>query len=99
MPIQFQTRELETPDIVTDEISDSGYLLMVWNDDVNTFDWVIQTLIEVCAHDAIQAEQCAMMIHFNGKYGVSSGPFEKIKSMCEAICDRGISATIEEMPD
>jgi ATP-dependent Clp protease adaptor protein ClpS len=71
--------------------------LIVWNDNVNTFDWVIETLIEVCGHTEEQAEQCAYIIHFQGKYAVKQGDYETLNPMREAIIDRGINATIEEM--
>jgi ATP-dependent Clp protease adaptor protein ClpS len=71
--------------------------LIVWNDDVNTFDWVIETLMEVCGHNSEQAEQCALLVHNLGKYAVKNGPFELLKPQCEAITDRGINATIEMM--
>ncbi|GAB3017444.1 hypothetical protein GCM10027051_22830 [Niabella terrae] len=69
--------------------------LIVWNDEVNTFDWVIETLMEVCGHSFEQAEQCAYIIHFKGKYAVKEGEFDELKPMCEAILERGINATIE----
>jgi ATP-dependent Clp protease adaptor protein ClpS len=80
-------------DILTDQ--ESPYSLIVWNDEVNSFDWVIQTLIEVCNHSTEQAEQCAMIIHTQGKYAVKQGSYEELKPMCDAITDRGIGATIE----
>ncbi|MEY3350728.1 MAG: hypothetical protein RIQ50_839 [Bacteroidota bacterium] len=80
------------------EVLDSSrYALIVWNDDVNTFEWVIKTLIEVCKHEPEQAEQCAILIHFTGKTDVKRGSFEELKTMCEAIIDRGIGATVEEL--
>lgn len=71
--------------------------LIVWNDEVNTFDWVIETLIEVCNHTPEQAEQCAMLIHFKGKYAVKNGDYDTLKPMCNSITERGINATIEEL--
>ncbi len=81
----------------TDTITDveSPYSLVVWNDEVNSFDWVIQTLIEICKHSTEQAEQCAMIIHTQGKYAVKQGSYEELKPMCDAITERGIGATIE----
>jgi len=73
------------------------YNLIVWNDDVNTFEWVIETLIEVCKHTTEQAEQCAYIIHFQGKYAVKQGDYDTLKPMREAITERGINATIEEI--
>lgn len=71
------------------------YNLIMWNDDVNTFDWVIETLIEVCGHTEEQAEQCSLIIHFKGKCAVKNGDYETLKPMCDAITERGIGATIE----
>lgn len=85
---------LET-DLLT--LEGNNYVLVVWNDEVNTFDWVIETLVEVCGHSAEQAEQCAMIIHTKGKYAVKEGELEVLKPQCTAITDRGINATIEEM--
>ena len=82
---------------VTDTITalDEPCNLIVWNDDVNTFEWVIETLVEVCGHTEEQAEQCAYIIHFQGKCSVKKGDYEKLKSMCDKITDRGIGATVE----
>ena len=71
--------------------------LLVWNDDVNTFDWVIDTLIQICGHSKEQAEQCAMLIHYKGKYAVRKDAYEKLKPECDAINDRNINATIEQL--
>jgi ATP-dependent Clp protease adaptor protein ClpS len=80
-------------DVLT-EVEESCNLI-VWNDEVNTFEWVIETLMEVCGHDYEQAEQCSYIIHFRGKYAVKKGSFDDLKPQCEAIIDRGINATIE----
>lgn len=69
--------------------------LIVYNDDVNTFDHVIESLVKVCRHDTVQAEQCTYIIHFNGKCQVKRGSYEKLEPMCTALLDRGISAVIE----
>ena len=73
----------------------SPFHLIVWNDDVNTFEWVIETLMAVCNHTFEQAEQCAIYIHFKGKYAVKHGTYDELEPMCTAITDRGISATVE----
>lgn len=87
----------ESPDtgLLTD--TESPYHLIVWNDDVTTFDWVIETLMQVCGHTYEQAEQCSLLIHHKGKYAVKEGSFDFLKPMCEAITERGIGATIEVM--
>jgi ATP-dependent Clp protease adaptor protein ClpS len=72
-----------------------GRNLVVHNDEVNTFDWVIQSLVEICRHSSEQAEQCAMIIHFKGKYAVKSGSDDILNPMRSALVDRGINATIE----
>jgi len=69
--------------------------LVVYNDDVNTFDHVIESLIKVCKHEVTQAEQCTWIIHYNGKCQVKHGSFEKLEPMCTALLDRGISAEIQ----
>ncbi len=89
------TKPFETEE--TDElvISDAPMHLIIWNDEVNTIEWVIETLIDVCGHTQEQAEQCAYLIHTKGKYAVKNGDYETLKPMCDAILDRGINATIE----
>lgn len=82
--------ELETLDVLTSEQD-----LIIYNDDVNSFDHVIEALIKVCKHDMIQAEQCTTIIHYSGKCQVKRGSFEKLEPMCVALLDRGISAVIE----
>ena len=69
--------------------------LIVYNDDVNSFDHVIESLVKVCRHDSIQAEQCTHIIHYKGKCQVKRGTFSKLEPMCTALLDRGISAVIE----
>lgn len=85
--------ELEEIDVLT--MNEDPFSLIVWNDEVNTFEWVIETLIEVCGHSVEQAEQCAMIIHTKGKYAVKRGSYEELKPLCDAITDRGIGATVE----
>ncbi|MCH5596598.1 ATP-dependent Clp protease adaptor ClpS [Niabella ginsengisoli] len=88
------TKFLEDVEVMTDTASTCQ--LIVWNDEVNTFDWVIETLMEVCGHSFEQAEQCSLFIHFKGKYAVKEGEYDKLKPLCEAILERGINATVEE---
>jgi ATP-dependent Clp protease adaptor protein ClpS len=83
----------EDTDVLT--AHDNPFSLIVWNDEVNTFEWVIETLIDICGQTQEQAEQCAMLIHTKGKYAVKRGSYDELKPMCDAITDRGIGATIE----
>jgi ATP-dependent Clp protease adaptor protein ClpS len=84
--------------VEVEEAIDDPFHLVVWNDEVNTFEWVIESLIEICQHSYEQAEQCAYIIHFKGKYAVKHGTYEDLKPMCDAITERGIGATVETVP-
>jgi len=68
--------------------------LVVFNDDFNTFEHVIDTLIRVCKHPLEQAEQCTWLIHHKGKCKVKEGSYDVLNPMCEAICEAGIDAKI-----
>lgn len=68
--------------------------LLIYNDDVNTFEHVIDALVKVCKHELIQAEQCTWIIHYNGKCAVKKGGFDNLKPMRDALCERGIDAKI-----
>lgn len=69
--------------------------LLVHNDEVNTFDYVIASLMDICDMDIEQAEQCTLIIHYRGKYGVKSGSLDTLRPLKDAFIDRGIGATIE----
>ena len=92
------TEELEEV-LVEDEVSDSdsGELaqLIVYNDDHNTFDWVIQCFTEILNHTQAQSEQLALIIHFKGKATVKTAPLKVLKPKKDALIDRGLSAVIE----
>ena len=90
-----QTGTLPDDDVLVETDVEHPCQLIVWNDEVNTFEWVIETLIDICGHSAEQAEQCALIIHSRGKYAVKYGGYDELKPMCDAITDRGINATVE----
>lgn len=69
--------------------------LVLYNDDINTFDHVINSLVKICKHEPLQAEQCAWVVHLNGKCKVKNGNYEELEPLCVALLDRGISASIE----
>jgi ATP-dependent Clp protease adaptor protein ClpS len=69
--------------------------LILYNDEVNTFDFVIDTLIEVCNHEHEQAEQCALITHFKGKCTVKTGNYDEIKPMYEEMTLRGLTVSLE----
>ncbi|OGS71711.1 MAG: Clp protease ClpS [Flavobacteria bacterium RIFCSPLOWO2_12_FULL_35_11] len=68
--------------------------IILFNDDVNTFDFVIDCLIEICDHTAEQAEQCALLVHYKGKCAVKTGEYEELKPRCTQLLTRGLSAEI-----
>ena len=70
-------------------------LLVVYNDDHNTFDHVIDSLINICGHTSTQAEQCAVIIHYKGKCEVKSGAYDKLEPLCTSLLEADITAEIE----
>jgi ATP-dependent Clp protease adaptor protein ClpS len=91
-PIIEHEADYET--ICIEELVDSRDLI-VFNDDVNTFDHVIESLIKVCKHEPEQAEQCTWIIHFKGKCQVKRGVYDELEPMCTALLERGITAEIQ----
>jgi ATP-dependent Clp protease adaptor protein ClpS len=69
--------------------------IVLHNDDVNTFGHVILSLMEICDHEAIQAEQCAWIVHNNGKCSVKRGTYDQLEARCHALQQRGLSAVIQ----
>lgn len=89
----------ELTDILKEEdiqIADNSKLI-VYNDEFNTFDWVIECFMQVCNHTYEQSEQLSLLIHFKGKAVVKTAPFDKLKPMKDALVDRGLSAVIESL--
>ena len=78
-----------------EKISEQQLEIILYNDDVNTFDHVINTLISVCDHSLEQAEQCSLIVHYKGKCGVKSGSYSELKPMCTKLLQAGLSAEIE----
>lgn len=91
----FNHQEKTVTETSVEELLDDGSHLILYNDDVNTFDHVIETLVQVCNHTYEQAEQCAIIVHFKGKCDVKSGSYQTLKSMCLALLEAGLSAEIE----
>jgi ATP-dependent Clp protease adaptor protein ClpS len=87
----------EAEDVLIDEDFglNSPSFLVVFNDDVNSFEWVIECFMEVLGHSNEQAEQLAMLIHFKGKATVKTAPRSILEPLCSALLDRGLSAEIE----
>ncbi|MCF8274283.1 MAG: ATP-dependent Clp protease adaptor ClpS [Flavobacteriaceae bacterium] len=68
--------------------------IILYNDDVNTFDHVIETLIHACEHTPEQAEQCSLIVHYNGKCTVKTGPYSDLKPRCSKLLEAGLNAEI-----
>lgn len=85
--------ELEE-EIAVDSGIENNKNLVIYNDDFNTFDHVIDSLVKVCKHELVQAEQCTWIIHYNGKCAVKEGNMKKLLPMRRALSERGIDAKI-----
>ena len=92
--MQFQYQFEQESELAVLDKTEELYDLVVFNDDINTFEHVIATLIQVCKHSSEQAEQCTWIIHYKGKCSVKKGSFEELAPMRQGICDKGISAEI-----
>jgi ATP-dependent Clp protease adaptor protein ClpS len=94
--IQNSDQEVLIAPVIVEEIVEARLRnLVLYNDDFNTFDFVIEALIEICKHEALQAEQCTYIVHYNGKCSVKNGSYTDLNPMRVALCDRGLSAVIE----
>ena len=82
----------ENVDVLEKEVNLHEIILV--DDDVNTFDFVIDSLIEICDHTAEQAEQCALLVHYKGKCAVKTGEYNELKPRCTQLLTRGLSAEI-----
>ncbi len=72
------------------------FAIVLYNDDVNTFDHVINCLVKICSHQVTQAEQCANIVHFKGKCQVNNGTLKEMQKQCTALLDEQLSAKIED---
>ncbi len=89
----FQQPDVDV-DVLDEVVETDVHSLVVFNDEVNTFDHVINTLMEVCEHTPEQAEQCTLIIHYKGKCSVKNGSWEELVPLRNEICRRGISAEV-----
>ena len=76
--------------------SESGSLIL-YNDDINTFEHVIKSLVEICGHDAVQAEQCALIVHFKGRCEVKLGVVEVLNAMSRSLNAKGLNSKVESL--
>lgn len=90
----MSTKEKVSEEILLEEETANQNEIVLFNDEVNTFDHVIHTLIDVCSHTPEQAEQCSLIVHYNGKCTVKSGDYKDLKPQCSGLLKAGLSAEI-----
>ena len=88
----MSTKELVQTAIET--VETETFSIMLFNDHVNSFDWVIQSLVDICDHTPSQAEQCALIVHYKGKYVIKSGEKRDMIDRCIALLDRGLTVEV-----
>lgn len=94
----FSTCAVETEvaeETLLDEATADGWQLVLYNDEHNSFDHVIEMLVSVCGHEAAQAEQCALLVHFKGKCTVMSGAYDDLEPKCSQLLSADLTAEIE----
>jgi len=89
------TKEKKRTDSSVDTEKSSGRKLVLFNDDVNTFDFVIETLMDVCGHTPFQAENCALIAHFKGKCAIKNGSYEDLKPCFMAMILKKLTVEIQ----
>ncbi len=90
----MSTQEKVLEEVLEKSVDQSNNEIILYNDDVNTFDHVIETLIYSCEHTPVQAEQCALLVHYKGKCSVKTGGYEELVPRCSKLIDAGLSAEI-----
>ena len=90
----MNTKEKQSEDLLLEEDTVKQSEIILFNDDVNTFDHVIQTLMSICDHSPEQAEQCSLIVHYNGKCTVKTGEYRELKPKCSGLLQAGLSAEI-----
>ncbi len=91
----MSTIEKVQEEVLIEEQLGNNHEIVLYNDDVNTFDHVIATLIKICKHTSEQAEQCAILVHYKGRCTVKTGSFDELKPQCTQLLEAGLSAEIE----
>lgn len=86
---------IQKDETVQNTLRVSNRHLVLYNDDVNSFDYVINCLVEVCDHDIVQAEQCAFITHFKGRCDIKKGDYKSLKPMKQNLVDKGLRVTID----
>ena len=92
--VHSSTLEEVAVDPVLETVETAGFNLVLYNDEHNTFDHVIDCLMEVCGHDALQAEQCAMIVHFKGKCTVKSGDYDELAPIKKSLSEKDLTVEL-----
>ncbi|SHJ19077.1 ATP-dependent Clp protease adaptor ClpS [Aquimarina spongiae] len=90
----MSTQEKVLEEVLEKSVDQSNNEIVLYNDDVNTFDHVIETLIYSCEHTPVQAEQCALLVHYTGKCTVKTGAYKELVPRCSKLLEAGLSAEI-----
>ena len=90
----MSVKEITKTQTVTKEQTVKQHEIVLYNDDVNTFDHVIDVLVSVCKHTSEQAEQCALLVHYKGQCTVKTGELKDLKPQCSKLLSEGLSAEI-----
>jgi len=90
----MSTKEKIQEEVLVDTLEQNLNEIVLYNDDVNTFDYVIDTLIYACDHTPEQAEQCSILVHYKGKCTVKTGEYDDLKPRCTMLLEAGLSAEI-----
>ena len=85
----------EIIDLLLEEVVLNEHQLILYNDDLNTFDHVIDLLVTVCKHDSIQAEQCAMLVHYKGRCSIKKGDFKELKIIHQTLSENGLTVEVD----
>jgi ATP-dependent Clp protease adaptor protein ClpS len=93
--MKMSTQEQVLPEIELETLEQKENKIVLFNDEVNTFDHVIDMLVAACDHTPIQAEQCSMIVHYKGKCNVKSGDYDDLEPRCTALLEAGLTAEIQ----
>lgn len=91
----MSTQEQVLPELELEVLEQRENKIVLFNDEVNTFDHVIDMLVAACDHTPIQAEQCSLIVHYKGKCNVKTGDYDDLKPRCTALLEAGLTAEIQ----
>jgi ATP-dependent Clp protease adaptor protein ClpS len=95
MPMKMSTQEQVLPELELEVLEQKENKIVLFNDEVNTFDHVIDMLVAACDHTPVQAEQCSLIVHYKGKCNVKSGDIKDLEPRCIALLEAGLTAEIQ----